>query len=73
MLMKDISSIIIHTCLLMSAIRAAYPPETQLWSLCLCSGYYIVVYISETVLSLDVLYRAHSGLYRDIKLLDVSS
>ncbi len=37
-------------------------PETQIWSLCLCSVQYIVVYFSETVLSLDVLYRAHSGL-----------
>ncbi len=41
------------------------PPETQLWSLCLCSGHSILVYFSETshvtVISLDVLHRAHSG------------
>ncbi len=46
-----------------------YPPETQLWSFCLCSGHSVLVYFSETshvtVISLDVLYRAHSGLYRD--------
>ncbi len=40
--------------------------------LCLCSGHSIVVYFSETshvtVISLDVLYRAHSGLYRDTKV-----
>ncbi len=39
--------------------------------LCLCSGHSILVYFSETshvtVISLDVLYRAHSGLYRDTK------
>ncbi len=39
--------------------------------LCLCSGHYILVYFSETshatVVSLDVLYKAHSGLYRDTK------
>ncbi len=49
----------------------AYPPETQLWSFCLCSGHYILVNFSEishvTVLSLDVLYRAHSGLFGDTK------
>ncbi len=33
----------------------------------------MLVYFSETDVSLDVLYRALSGLYRDIKLLDVSS
>ncbi len=47
------------------------PPETQLWSVCLCSGHSILVNFSETshvtVISLDVLYRAHSGLYRDTK------
>ncbi len=47
------------------------PPETQLWSFRLCSGHSILVYFSETsyvtVVSLDVLYRAHSGLYRDTK------
>ncbi len=35
------------------------------------SGHSILVYFSETshvtVISLDVLYRAHSGLYRDTK------
>ncbi len=40
------------------------PPETQLWSFCLCSGHSILVYFSETshvtVISLDVLYRVHS-------------
>ncbi len=45
------------------------PPETQLWNFCLCSGHSILVNFSETshvtVISLDVLYRAHSGLYRD--------
>ncbi len=39
-------------------------------------GHYILVNFSETshatVLSLDVLYRAHSGLYRDTTWLDVS-
>ncbi len=53
-----------------SFIVLQYPPETQLWSLCLCSGYYILVYFSETshvtVLSLDVLYTAHSGLFREM-------
>ncbi len=53
-----------------------YPPETQLWSFCLCSGHYIWVYFSETshvtVIGLDVLYRAHSGLHRDTKWLEVS-
>ncbi len=48
-----------------------YPPETQLWSLCLCSGHSILVCFSETshvtVISPDVLHRAHSGLYRDTK------
>ncbi len=48
-----------------------YPPETQLWSFCLCSGHSILVNFSETrrvtVVSLDVLYRAHAGLYRDTK------
>ncbi len=47
------------------------PPETQLWSFCLCSGHSILENFSETshvtVISLDVLYRAHSGLYRDTK------
>ncbi len=46
-----------------------YPPETQLWSFCLCSGHSILVIFSETshvtVIGLDVLYRAYSGLYRD--------
>ncbi len=50
-----------------------YPPETQLWSFCLCRGHYILVNFSETshvtVISLDVLYRAHSGLHRDTKCL----
>ncbi len=53
-----------------------YPPETQLCSSCLCSGHSILVNFSETsdvtVVSLDVLYRAHSGLHRDSKCLDVS-
>ncbi len=53
-----------------------YPPETQLWSFCLCSGHFILVNFSETshggLRSLDVLYRAHSGLYRDTKCLEVS-
>ncbi len=53
-----------------------YPPETQLRSFCLCSGHLILVNFSETsyvtVISLDVLYRAHSGLYRDTKCLEVS-
>ncbi len=44
------------------------PPETQLWS-CASVEDIILVYFSETshvtVISLDVLYRAHSGLYRD--------
>ncbi len=53
-----------------------YPPEIQLWSFRLhskieCSGHSILVYFSETshvtVISPDVLYRAHSGLYRDTK------
>ncbi len=39
--------------------------------LCLCSGLSILVYFSETshvtVISLDVLHRAHSGFYRDTK------
>ncbi len=47
------------------------PPETQLWSFCLCGGHSILMNFSETlhvtVISLDVLYRAHSGLYRDTK------
>ncbi len=47
------------------------PPETQLWSFCLCRGHSILVYFSETshvtVISLDVLYGAHSRLYRDTK------
>ncbi len=47
-----------------------YPPETQLWS-CVSSGHSILENFSETshvtVISLDVLYRAHSGLYRDTK------
>ncbi len=46
-----------------------YPPDTELWSFCLCSGHSILVYFSETshvtVISLDVLYRGHLGLYRD--------
>ncbi len=37
----------------------------------LCSEHSILVNVSETshvtVISLDVLYRAHSGLYRDTK------
>ncbi len=40
------------------------PPETQLWGFCLCSGHSILENFSETshvtVISLDVLYRAHS-------------
>ncbi len=47
------------------------PPEIQLWSFCLCSEHSILVYFSKTshvtVISLDVLHRAHSGLYRDTK------
>ncbi len=39
--------------------------------LCLCSGHSILVNFSETshdtVIRLDVLYRAHSELYRDTK------
>ncbi len=39
--------------------------------LCLCSGHSILVYFSETshvtVINLDVLHRAHSGLHRDTK------
>ncbi len=53
-----------------------YPPETQLWSFCLCSGHSILVNFSDishvTVVSLDVLYRAHSGFHRDTKCLEVS-
>ncbi len=52
-------------------VYCMYPPETQLWSFCFCSGHSILVNFSETshvtVISLDVLYRAHSGLYRDTK------
>ncbi len=48
-----------------------YPPEAQLLSFCLCSGHSILVNFSETshftVISLDVLYRAHSELYKDTK------
>ncbi len=47
-------------------LKVVYPPEIQLWSFCLCSGHSVLVNFSETshvtVLSLDVLYRAHSGL-----------
>ncbi len=32
----------------------------------------ILLYVSETVITLRVLYGAHSGLYRDITLWDVS-
>ncbi len=52
-----------------------YTPETQLWSFCLCSGHSILVNFSETlhvtVISLDVLYRAHSGLHRDTKFFNL--
>ncbi len=54
---------------LSKTILISYPPVTQLWSYCLCSGHSILVYFSETshvtVISLGVLYRAHSGLHRD--------
>ncbi len=56
--------------------RSIYPPETQLWSFCLCRGHSIWVNFSETshvtVVSLSVLYRTHAWLHRDTKCLKVS-
>ncbi len=49
--------------------KRVYPPDYQLWGFVLCRGHYFSDFsetLHATVLSLDVLYRAHSGLFRDV-------